>query len=63
MTLKSRIATEPREGGKTDIVVQDPHTGKVVSRHSVPAKAADQEVRKVKEILDRKGHQTEVTGR
>ncbi len=58
--LRSRIYTEKQKDGTQKVVVLDPHSGRVVSQHTTKG---DGDVRKIKELLDSKGHRTDVIER
>lgn len=59
--LKSRVSVVKNKDGSAQVVVQDPHTGRVVSEHRTSRQGAEQDARTIKESLERKGHSTEVT--
>ena len=61
MALKSRIVTVQDRNGNKQIVVLDPHSGRVAHKYDVGSKeACDRDVRTIKENLERKGHRAEV---
>ena len=61
MSLKSRISTKELKGGKKEVTVLDPNSGRVVAQYTTSASGADADVRRIKEDLERKAHQVEVT--
>ena len=61
MTLKSRISTKELKNGKKEVTVLDPHSGQVVAQYQTSEKGADADVRRIKEQLEQKRHQVDVT--
>ncbi len=61
MPLKSRISTKELPNGQKQITVLDPHSGRVVAEYATSARGADADVRSLKQALERKRHQVDVT--